>query len=68
MKLINKTSKQSIIRDIEIKNKRTVTRGAVGGFNGEERGRIVRNMYKGHMDKAKEGWIRGGRRGWLRGG
>ena len=26
-KLINKTSKQSIIRDIEIKNKRTVTRG-----------------------------------------
>ena len=24
-----------------------------------------RNMYKGHMDKAKEGRIKGGRRGWV---
>ena len=27
--------------------------------------RVVRNMYKGHMDKAKEGRIEGGRQGWL---
>ena len=32
-----KTSKQNIIRDIEIKNKLTVTRGEVGGGNGGKR-------------------------------
>ena len=26
--------------------------------------RVVRNMYKGHMDKAKGGRIEGGRWGW----
>ena len=30
----------------------------MGGDNGE-RGRVVRNMYKGHMDKAKGGWDQG---------
>ena len=28
---------------------------------GGKRGRVVRNMYKGHMDKAKEGLIKGGK-------
>ena len=32
--LINKTSKQNITRDSEIKNKLTVIRGEVGGDNG----------------------------------
>ena len=40
---------------MEIKNKLTVTRGEVGGDIGGGRGRVVRNMYKGHIDKAKEG-------------
>ena len=34
--LINKKSKQNITRDIEIKNSLTVTRGEVGGDNGEK--------------------------------
>ena len=37
--LINKTSKQNITRDIEIKNNLTVTRGDVEGDNGEEAGK-----------------------------
>ena len=53
--LVNKTSKQNITRDIEIKNKRTVTRGEGGGGNGRKRGRVFRNIYKGHMDKTKGG-------------
>ena len=32
---------------------------------GGKGGRVVRNMYKGHMDKAKAGRIEGGRWGWL---
>ena len=50
-------SKQNITRDIEIKNKLTVTRGEVGGANGGGRKweGLSRNMYKGHMDKAKGG-------------
>ena len=28
-------------------------------------GRVFRNNYKGHMDKTKEGGIRGGRWRWL---
>ena len=60
--LINKTSKQNITRDMEIKNKLTVTREEVGGNNGGKKGRVFRNMYKGHMDKTKVGaGIRGGR-------
>ena len=39
--------------DIEIKNKQTVTRGEVGGDNWGKGGKLSRNMYKGHMHKAK---------------
>ena len=55
--LINKTNKQNITRDIEIKNKLTVTRREVEGDNkGDEEGDLSsRNMYKGHMVKTKEG-------------
>ena len=55
------TSKQNITRDIEIKNKLTVTRVKVEGDNGGKGGRVFRNMYKGHMDKAKGARIKGGR-------
>ena len=48
-------SKQNITRDIEIKNKLTVTGWEVGGANGEEGKGLSKNMYKGHMDKAKGG-------------
>ena len=48
-------NKQDTTRDIEIKNKLTVTRGEVGGGMVGERGRVFRNMYKGPMDKAKGG-------------
>ena len=47
------TSKQNITRDIEIKNKLTVTRGEVGGDNGRKGVRVFRNNYKGHIDKTK---------------
>ena len=29
------------------------------GIMGEKEGRVFRNMYKGHMDKTKEGRIKG---------
>ena len=32
---------------------------------GENREGPSRNMYKGHMDKAKGGGFEGGRRGWV---
>ena len=32
---------------------------------GRKGGRVVRNMYEGHMDKANEGRIKGGKWGWL---
>ena len=54
------TSKQNKTRDIEIKKKLTITRGDVGGDNGGKGGRVFRNIHKGHMDKTKEGGIRGG--------
>ena len=53
--LINKTSKQNITSDIEINNKLTVTREERGGGNRGEGEGSSRNMYKGHMDKVKEG-------------
>ena len=37
--LINKTSKQNITRDNEIKNKLMITRGGVGGDNGGQKGK-----------------------------
>ena len=62
--LTNQTNKQqNRTRDIEIKNNLTVTRGEVGGGNGGTEGRVVRNMYKGHMDKAKRGRFEGERQG-----
>ena len=45
----------NITRDIEIKNKLTVSRGKVGGDNGGKRGRAFRNICEGHTDKAKGG-------------
>ena len=55
-KSTKQTSKENITRDIEIKNKLTITRGEVAGDNGErEWGRVFRNMYKGHLDKTKGG-------------
>ena len=53
------TSKQNITRDIEIKNKLAVTTGEVGGDNREKEEVLSRNMYNGHMDKAKVGLDRG---------
>ena len=32
---------------------------------GAKGGRVFRNMYKGHMDKTKEGRIKGEKWGWL---
>ena len=49
----NKTSKQNITRDTEIKNRQRVTRGEVGENNGGQR--HFRNIYKRHMDKTKGG-------------
>ena len=59
-------SKQNITRDIEIKNKLTVTRGEMGGDNEGKGGRVLRNNYKGHMDKANGsvGSGEGGGDGW----
>ena len=66
--LINKTNKQNINRDIKVKNNLTVTRGEVGGDNGGKGRRVLRNNYKGHMDKTKGSGIKGGRWVWLGGG
>ena len=53
--LINKTSQQNITRDIEVKNKLTVTPRNGEGIMGEEGEALSRNMCKGPMDKATEG-------------
>ena len=41
----------------------TVTRGRLGRDNGEggsrKVGKVFRNIYKGHMDRAKGGWDQG---------
>ena len=55
--MTKQTSKQNITRDIEIKNKLTITRGELGGDNGRK---VFRNNYKGQMDKTKgKGWKQG---------
>ena len=60
------TSKQNTTRDIEIKNKLTVTRGEVGGNNWEKRGKgRRRTCIKDTWTKSKVGRIEGGRRRWL---
>ena len=53
------------MRDIEIKNNLTVTRGEVGGDNGGKGRRVFRNNDKGHMDKTKGVWKQGRKVGWL---
>ena len=56
------TSKQNINRNIEIKNRPTVTRGdGRGGHWGKEGEGLSRNMYKGHTDKPKDSRIENGR-------
>ena len=57
------------MRDIKIKNKLTVTKGKWKGIMGGKGRSLFRNMYKGHMDKAKGGVGSrvGGRDGWGRG-
>ena len=50
---------------MKLRNKLTVTGEEVGGDKGGKAGRVLRNNYKGHMDKTKEGGIMGGRWGWL---
>ena len=37
----------------------------MGGVNGGKGGRVLRNMYKGHMDKTKGGKIEGRKQGWV---
>ena len=60
-------SKQNTTRDIEIKNILTVIREEGRGIIGQ--GMIgegpSRNIYKGHMDKAKGCRFEGGRWGWV---
>ena len=58
-------SKQNIIRDTEIKNKLTVTRGERGGNNGAKSVKGLQQQLLGHMDKTKGGWNQGRDRGWL---
>ena len=48
MNLMNKTNKQNTTRDMEIKNKLTVTSGGQWGEEGEM---LSRNMCQGPMDK-----------------
>ena len=50
-------------RDIEIKNKLTMT-GGEGGITGKQGEGLSRNMYKGPMDKLKWGRIEDGRWRW----
>ena len=59
------TSKQSIVKDTEVENRLTVTRGdREGNFRGIG-WRVCRNNYKGHMDNNRGGGNRGGRWGGL---
>ena len=53
-------SKQNITRDIEIKNKLTVTRDQRGGERGTIGEGSSRNINKRHMNKAKGGKTEGG--------
>ena len=58
------SSKKIIIRDIEIKNKLTITRGEVG--RGNRVGRVSGTCIKDTLTKPKWGRIKGGKWGWLR--
>ena len=64
---MDKTNKQAkYTRDFEIKNKLIVTRGEEENDNGGIGEGQSRNMYEGHMDKAKGNRFEGGRKGWVR--
>ena len=58
---INQTNKQqNITRDIEIKNKLTVSRGEGEGEGRQQEGKVLsRNIYKGPIDKSKRGRMEG---------
>ena len=59
------TSKQNTARVIEKKNKLTVIRGEWGEGQWRKIGEgLSKNMYKGHMDKARAGRVDGGGWGW----
>ena len=61
-KLIKKTSKQNITRDIKIKNKLTLTRGEVEGDNRGQRGKCCQGRcIRDTWTKPKGGRIKGGR-------
>ena len=54
--LTKQRSKQNITRDILIKKKLIITRGEVGEVLSGKKGEgWSRNMFEGHMGKAKEG-------------
>ena len=55
------TSRQNITTDIEIKNKGTVTRGEVGGDNGEKGEGFSGTTIKDTWTKRRRGGIRQGR-------
>ena len=59
------TRKQNIIRDIEIKNKLTVTRGEVGGDKGGKGEGLSGTCIKDMWTKPKGSRIKGGQWGWL---
>ena len=61
----NKTSKQNITRDIDIKNNLTITRGEVGGNNGGKQGRVFRATVKDTWTTPRRGGSWGGKWGWL---
>ena len=64
--LINKTRKQNITRDIEIKNKLTVTRGWRERDNGGNKGKGHQGTcIKDTWTKPKGGQIQDGRWGWV---
>ena len=68
-KSIKQTNKQSITRDIEIKNKLTVTSRERGGNNGgKKRKGHQGTCIKDPWTKPKGGTIEGGRWGWVRRG
>ena len=61
---MNKTNKQNITRDNEIKNKLTVTRGEVGGDHGRKRKKGCQGIHmKDTGTEPKWGRIEGGRWG-----
>ena len=61
--LINKTRRQNITRDTEIKNKWTVTRGEMGGANGEKGEGFSGTTIKDEWTKPRGGGIRVGMAG-----